>query len=79
MRHASAPCKATHKQLPRDAWQLRVHDQDPAYMSWETSVKIRARRTDNDAEYDRHQRAASPARARRGCMGCAMAVSAGRR
>jgi hypothetical protein len=55
MRHASAPCKATHKQLPRDAWQIRVHDQDPAYMSWETDVKIRARRTDNDTEYDRNK------------------------
>jgi hypothetical protein len=55
MRHASAPFKATPKQLPRDAWQIRVHDQDPASMSGETDVQRRAMLTDHDAEYDRHQ------------------------
>jgi hypothetical protein len=60
MRHASAPCKATQKQRPRDAGKIRVHDKDPADMSWETDVKIRAMRTANDAEDDRHQPRGSP-------------------
>jgi DNA invertase Pin-like site-specific DNA recombinase len=55
MRPAPAPCTATPPPLPRDAWQRRVHDTDPASMSWETDVQVRARLTDPDAAYDRHK------------------------
>jgi DNA invertase Pin-like site-specific DNA recombinase len=55
MRHAAAPCKATPTQLPLDAGTIRVTDKDPASMSWETYVQIRAMRTDNDAEDARNK------------------------
>lgn len=55
IRHASAPFKATQKQLPLEAWKIRVNDKYPAYISWETYVKIRAMLTDNYAEYDRNK------------------------
>jgi DNA invertase Pin-like site-specific DNA recombinase len=55
MRHAPTPFKATQKQLPLEAWTIRVNDKYPAYISWETYVKIRAMLTDNYAEYDRNK------------------------
>jgi DNA invertase Pin-like site-specific DNA recombinase len=60
MRHASAPFQATQTPLPLDAWQIRVHDTDPASMSWETYVQIRAMRTDHDVEDDRTTTRGSP-------------------
>jgi hypothetical protein len=60
VRHASAPCKATQKQLPLQEWKILVlqewkilvHDKYPAYIPWETYVKIRTMLQDNYAEYD---------------------------
>jgi hypothetical protein len=55
VRQASAPGKAAQKQLPLEAWQIRVNDTYPAYIPWETYAKIRAMRKDNSAEYDRNK------------------------
>jgi DNA invertase Pin-like site-specific DNA recombinase len=55
VRHTSAPGKATQKQLPLEAWKIRVNDKYPAYIPWETYVKIRAMLKDNYAEYDRNK------------------------
>jgi hypothetical protein len=55
VRPASAPGQAAQKQLPRDEWKIRVNDQYPADIPWETYVKIRARPKDHDAEDDRHK------------------------
>lgn len=54
MRQAAAPGKAAQQQLPLEAWKIRVNDTYPAYIPWETYVKIRAMLTDNYAEYDRN-------------------------
>jgi DNA invertase Pin-like site-specific DNA recombinase len=55
VRHAAAPFKAAQKQLPLEEWKIRVHDKYPAYISWETYVKIRTMLQDNYAEYDRNK------------------------
>jgi DNA invertase Pin-like site-specific DNA recombinase len=55
VRHASAPCKVTQKQLPLQEWKIVVHDKYPAYIPWETYVKIRTMLQDNYAEYDRNK------------------------
>jgi Recombinase zinc beta ribbon domain len=55
VRQTSAPGKATQQQLPLEAWKIRVNDKSPAYIPWETDVKIRAMLKDNDAEYDRNK------------------------
>jgi DNA invertase Pin-like site-specific DNA recombinase len=55
VRHASAPCKVTQKQLPLQEWKIVVHDKYPADIPWETYVKIRAMLQDNYAEYDRNK------------------------
>jgi hypothetical protein len=55
VRPTSAPAKATPKQLPLEAWKIRVNDKYPAYLPWETSVKIRAMLKANYAEYDRNK------------------------
>jgi DNA invertase Pin-like site-specific DNA recombinase len=55
VRQASAPGKAAQKQLPLEEWKIRVNDKYPAYIPWETYVKIRAMLKDNYAEYDRNK------------------------
>jgi DNA invertase Pin-like site-specific DNA recombinase len=55
VRHPAAPFKAAQKQLPLEEWKIRVHDKYPAYIPWETYVKIRAMLQDNYAEYDRNK------------------------
>jgi DNA invertase Pin-like site-specific DNA recombinase len=55
VRQASAPGKAAQKPLPLADWKIRVHDKYPAYLPWETHVKIRAMLTDHYAEYDRNK------------------------
>jgi hypothetical protein len=51
----TAPGHATTKRLPRTQWRIRVNDQYPAYLSWETFEQSQARRTDNHAEDARHK------------------------
>src|SRR5262245_11803298 len=55
VRQASAPGKAAQKQLPLEEWKIRVNDKYPAYIPWETYVKIRAMLKDHYAEYDRNK------------------------
>lgn len=47
--------RATQQPLPRHAWRIRVNDQYPAYITWETYEQIQARLQENYAEYDRNQ------------------------
>jgi hypothetical protein len=55
VRQASSLHTASQKRLPIPEWKIRVHDQYPAYISWETFEKIQAMRQDNYADYDRHK------------------------
>ena len=55
VRLASAPGKAAQKQLPMEEWKIRVNDKYPAYIPWETYIKIRAMLKENYAEYDRNK------------------------
>jgi hypothetical protein len=55
VRQASAPGKAAQQQLPLEAWKIRVNDKYPAYIPWETYVKIRTMLQENYAEYDRNK------------------------
>lgn len=55
VRQAAAPGKAAQKQLPMEEWKIRVNDKYPAYISWETYIKIRTMLKDNYAEYDRNK------------------------
>jgi DNA invertase Pin-like site-specific DNA recombinase len=43
------------KRLPLGEWKIRVNDKYPAYIAWETFVKIQAMLQDNYAEYDRNK------------------------
>ena len=51
------PLATTKKieRLPLDQWKIRVNDVYPAYISWETFVRIQAMLQDNYAEYDRNK------------------------
>ena len=55
VRQASAPGKAAQQQLPMEEWKIRVNDKYPAYIPWETYIKIRAMLKENYAEYDRNK------------------------
>ena len=55
VRQAAAPGKVGQKQLPLEEWKIRVNDKYPAYIPWETYVKIRAMLKENYAEYDRNK------------------------
>jgi DNA invertase Pin-like site-specific DNA recombinase len=55
VRHTAAPGKAAQKQLPLEEWKIRVNDKYPAYIPWETYVKIRTMLKENYAEYDRNK------------------------
>ncbi len=41
--------------LPIDQWKIVVKDKYPAYISWDTFLKIQAKLKDNYAEYDRNK------------------------
>jgi DNA invertase Pin-like site-specific DNA recombinase len=43
------------RHLPPDQWRIRVNDRYPAYIEWETFVRIQAMLQDNYAEYDRNK------------------------
>jgi len=45
----------TTQHLPLDQWRIRVNDRNPAYIEWETFVRIQAMLQDNHAEHDRNK------------------------
>ena len=49
------PRKKAQTPLPIDQWKIIIKDKYPAYISWETFEKIRAKLKDNYAEYDRNK------------------------
>ena len=51
------PAKPTgqQKQLPLEEWKIRLNDVYPAYIDWETYLKIRSMLKDNYAEYTRNK------------------------
>lgn len=51
----SDPRKKAQKPLPMNKWKIVIKDKYPAYISWGTFEKIRAKLTDNYAEYDRNK------------------------
>jgi hypothetical protein len=53
VRRASAPSKTIQQPLPVEPWKLRLNDKYPAYVSWDTLLKIGHMLTDNYAAYDR--------------------------
>jgi DNA invertase Pin-like site-specific DNA recombinase len=46
--------KATTRSLPMEQWKIIVQDKYPAYLNWETFVRIQSMLRDNYAEYDRN-------------------------
>ena len=50
-----SPVNKTQHRLPMDQWKIRVNDVYPAYVPWETFVRIQAMLRDNYAEYDRNK------------------------
>jgi hypothetical protein len=60
VRTGPGPEQAFQKVLPLDQWRIRVNDQYPADISWETDERIRAMLQDNYAEYDRHKTRGTP-------------------
>ena len=60
VRTGPAPKQASQKVLPLEQWRVRVNDQYPAYISWETYERIRARLQDHYAEYDRNKSRGTP-------------------
>jgi len=55
LRTGAGPRQAAQKKLPVEQWRIRVNDQYPAYISWETYEQIQALLKDNYAEYDRNK------------------------
>jgi DNA invertase Pin-like site-specific DNA recombinase len=47
--------KNQQRHLPIDQWRIVVQDKYPAYVSWETFLKIQQMLHDNHAEYDRNK------------------------
>jgi DNA invertase Pin-like site-specific DNA recombinase len=55
VRRAADPSKTIQKPLPIEQWKIRLNDKYPAYVSWDTFLKIGHMLKDNYAEYDRHK------------------------
>lgn len=47
--------RGQQRKVPLEEWKIRVNDVYPAYIEWETYLKIRAILADNYAEYARNQ------------------------
>jgi DNA invertase Pin-like site-specific DNA recombinase len=60
VRRASDPSKTIQKPLPVEQWKIRVNDKYPAYVSWDTFLKIGYMLKDNYAEYDRNKKRGVP-------------------
>lgn len=52
---ANAPHQRVQKPLPLDEWKICHKDKYPAYIDWDTFVKIQAMIRDNHSEYDRNK------------------------
>ena len=50
-----SPQKRLQKPLPVEQWRVRIPDRYPAYVDWDTYLKIRAMLQDNRNAYDRQQ------------------------
>jgi len=55
VRTGAGPRQASQKKLPVEQWRIRVNDQYPAYITWDTYEQIPALLKDNYAEYDRNK------------------------
>jgi Recombinase zinc beta ribbon domain/Recombinase len=51
VRQGNDPYQTKQQHLAMNDWKIRVNDQYPAYISWETFEKIQAQLQDNHAEY----------------------------
>ena len=51
---AASPLKKRQKSLPAEEWKIVVKDKYPAYVDWESFVRIQAMLKDNYAEYNRN-------------------------
>jgi DNA invertase Pin-like site-specific DNA recombinase len=54
-RRAQDTGKNRQRLLPPDQWRIVVRDRYPAYISWETLLRIQQMLRDNHAEYDRNK------------------------
>ncbi|MDQ3253958.1 MAG: recombinase family protein [Acidobacteriota bacterium] len=50
-----APTRKQQQRLPITEWKIIIKDKYPAYVEWETFIKIRQMLTDNYTEYDRNK------------------------
>lgn len=55
LRTTSSPLANSVKRLPIEEWKIRVNDKYPAYVEWESFVKIQEMLKENYAEYDRNK------------------------
>lgn len=55
VRSGPSPTETIRRALPIDQWKIVIHNKYPAYVDWETFVKIQAMLKDNYAEYDKHK------------------------
>lgn len=55
VRSASNPQQTQQQKLPINEWKIRINDQYPAYIAWETYEQIQAQLRENYAEYDRNK------------------------
>ncbi len=60
VRTGMPPGQTSIKQLPLEAWRIRVNDKYPAYVTWETYEQIQAMLKDNHADYNRQQNLRHP-------------------
>jgi DNA invertase Pin-like site-specific DNA recombinase len=59
---ANAPHQRVQKPLPMAEWKICHRDKYPAYIDWDTFVRIQAMVRDNHSEYDRNQNRGVPRR-----------------
>jgi hypothetical protein len=55
-----SPSDASQRRLPMEEWRIVVRDKSPAYVAWETDLRIQTMLKDNYAEYDRAQNRGVP-------------------
>jgi hypothetical protein len=59
-RPGASPSDASQRRLPMEEWRIVVRDKYPAYVAWETYLRIQTMLKDNYAEYDRAQNRGVP-------------------
>lgn len=60
VRRGAVQLRAAQQRLPLAEWRIVVRDKYPAYVAWETYLRIQAMLRDNYAEYDRAQNRGVP-------------------